>query len=267
MFSPVAILQVDVDGDAVGAHRPVDAALVADARLAAEALAAELDRRGHSGEGFRREEVRRAIAEGGWPHVQYEDASDDGRIDPRTLSRALAELLPEERVVAVDSGHFMGWPAMHLEVPDPAGFVFTQSFQSIGLGLSSAIGAAVAHPDRLTVAALGDGGFLMSAAELSTVARLGLPLLVVVYNDAGYGAEIHHFGPDGHPLELVRFPDPDIAAIGRGFGCDGLTVRGVADLDGLTGWLAGPRERPLVLDAKVTSNRGSWWLEEAFRGH
>ncbi len=52
-------------------------------------------------------------------------------------------------------------------------------------------------PDRLTVAALGDGGATMSIAELDTVARLGLDMIVVVYNDEAYGAEVHHFGPDG----------------------------------------------------------------------
>ena len=106
----------------------------------------------------------------------------------------------------VDSGNFMGYPSMFLDVPDVAGFCFTQAFQSIGLGLASALGAAVARPDRLTVAALGDGGFLMSATELVTAVRLALPLLVVVYDDAAYGAEVHHFGPDGHPLETVTLP-------------------------------------------------------------
>jgi thiamine pyrophosphate-dependent acetolactate synthase large subunit-like protein len=107
----------------------------------------------------------------------------------------------------------------------------------------------------------------MSVAELTTAVRLGLPLLVVVYNDAAYGAEVHHFGPDGHPLDPVTFPDTDLAAIGRGFGCAGLTVRSRADLAGLGDWLAGPRDRPLVVDAKVTSDDGAWWLAEAFRGH
>ncbi|MGE5829980.1 MAG: thiamine pyrophosphate-binding protein, partial [Micromonosporaceae bacterium] len=97
--------------------------------------------------------------------------------------------------------------------------------------------------------------------------RLGLGLLVVVYDDAAFGAEVHHFGPDGHPLDTVRFPDADLAAIGRGFGCFGLTVRSPADLDGVKEWLDGPRTVPLVVDAKVSSARGSWWLEEAFRGH
>ena len=72
-----------------------------------------------------------------------------GRIDPRTLSAALDDLLPAQRTVAVDSGNFMGYPSMYLSVPDVAGFCFTQAYQSIGLGLASAIGAALARPDRL----------------------------------------------------------------------------------------------------------------------
>ena len=199
--------------------------------------------------------------------MPYADETGGGRIDPRTLSIALDDLLPAERTLVIDSGNFMGYPSMFLGVPDTAGFVFTQAYQSIGLGLASALGAAIARPDRLTVAALGDGGFLMSAAELTTAVRLGLPLVLIIYNDAAYGAEVHHFGPDGHPLDIVRFPDEDLAAIGRGFGCAGATVRAPGDLAAVTDWLAGPRRRPLVVDAKVASSHASWWLEEAFRGH
>ena len=117
------------------------------------------------------------------------------------------------------------------------------------------------------MAALGDGGFLMSAGELYSAVRLGRPLLVVVYDDAAYGAEVHHFGPGGHALDTVTFPDTDLAGIARGFGCAGLTVRTPGDLAAARDWLAGPRVRPLVIDAKVVSSHASWWLEEAFRGH
>jgi thiamine pyrophosphate-dependent acetolactate synthase large subunit-like protein len=220
------------------------------------------------GNGYRSAGLRARIAQQGrWRDVPFKDESDGERIDPRALSVALDDLLPAERTVAVDSGNFMGYPSVYLSVPDEAGFCFTQAFQSIGLGLATAIGAAVARPDRLTVAALGDGGALMGVSELETVARLGLPMVVVVYDDEAYGAEVHHFGPDGDPLDTVRFPPADIAAIGRGFGFDGVTVRDVADLAPVRDWLAGPRERPLLIDAKVTSAHGSWWLEEAFRGH
>jgi acetolactate synthase-1/2/3 large subunit len=202
-----------------------------------------------------------------WRDVTYADESDGERIDPRTLSAVLDDLLPAERTVAVDSGNFMGYPSMYLSVPDETGFCFTQGFQSIGLGLASAVGAAIARPDRLAVAALGDGGVLMAASELETIVRLGIPMVVVVYDDEAYGAEVHHFGPDGDPLDTVRFPPADIAAIGRGFGFEGVTVRRAADLAAVRGWLEGRRERPLLIDAKITSAHGSWWLEEAFRGH
>jgi len=280
------VVQVDDDPAAIGAHRPVHLGVPGDvaetARVVADALATGAfggdgtrgERGGEThpvrddGNGYRSAELRARIAQQGrWRDVAFKDESDGERIDPRALSVALDDLLPAERTVAVDSGNFMGYPSMYLSVPDADGFCFTQAYQSIGLGLASAIGSAIARPDRLTLAALGDGGALMGVSELETVTRLGLPMVVIVYDDEAYGAEVHHFGPDGDPLDVVRFAPADIAAIGRGFGFDGVTVRAGADLAPVRDWLAGPRERPLLIDAKVTSAHGSWWLEEAFRGH
>ncbi|MEW2359328.1 thiamine pyrophosphate-binding protein [Spirillospora sp. NPDC029432] len=263
-----AVVQIDLDSAALGAHRRADLALIGDAAETARAAEAELAARGHTARGYRTPAVAERLArERRWRDLPYDDDSDGSRIDPRTLSIALDDLLPAERTVAVDSGNFMGYPAMYLGVPDADGLVFTQAFQSVGLGLATAIGAAVARPDRLTVAALGDGGALMGVAELETAVRLGLGLLVVVYDDEAYGAEVHHFGPGGHPLDAVTFPPADLAAIGQGFGCQAVTVRKREDLGAVADWLAGPRNRPLVVDAKVTGNGPSWWLEEAFRGH
>jgi acetolactate synthase I/II/III large subunit len=270
------VVQVDDDLSAIGAHRPVDLAVLGDVAQTGRAVLAALD--GQGGPGYRSPQLQARIArEGRWRDVPYPDegtrggdgagAEGGGRIDPRTLTIALDDLLPVERMVAVDSGNFMGYPSMFLSVPDARAFCFTQAYQSIGLGLASAIGAALAQPDRLPVAALGDGGALMGVSELETVVRLRMPMVIVVYDDEAYGAEVHHFGPDGHALDTVRFPPADIAAIGRGFGCAGVTIRGPQDLAPVREWLAGPRDRPLVIDAKVTSGSGSWWLEEAFRGH
>ena len=262
------VIQVDLDPDALGANRPVDLGVLGDVAETAAAVEAELATEAYRANGYRSEPVAERIErEIRWRDVPYDDEGDGAHIDPRTFSIALDDLLPAERIVSVDSGNFMGYPSMYLSVPDDDGFCFTQAYQSIGLGLATAIGAALARPDRLPVAALGDGGALMSIAELETAVRLGLPLVVVVYNDEAYGAEVHHFGPDKHPLSTVTFPETDIAAIGRGFGCDALTVRKPEDVRGLAEWLDGPRSRPVVLDAKITSRHGSWWLEEAFRGH
>ena len=179
-----------------------------------------------------------------WRDVPYEDTSTRDRIDPRTLSIALDDILPAERVIGVDSGNFMGYPSMFLSVPDQDGFCFTQAYQSIGLGLATAIGAALARPDRLPVAALGDGGALMGAADLDTVRRLGLPMVVVVYNDDAYGAEVHHFGPDGHPLDTVEFPPTDIAAVARGYGFEAVTVHTLTDLKAVEDWVDRATVRP-----------------------
>ncbi|HTS98668.1 MAG TPA: thiamine pyrophosphate-binding protein [Streptosporangiaceae bacterium] len=261
------VAQVDDDPAALGAHRPVALGVTGDVALTARAVAGALP----EASGFARYRSAalrdRIAAEVRWRDVPYEDEGDGQRIDPRTLSVQLDDLLPAERVVAVDSGNFMGYPSMFLSVPDADGFCFTQAYQSIGLGLASAIGCAIARPDRLTVAALGDGGALMGISELETAVRLGLPMVIVVYDDDAYGAEVHHFGPDGHPLDTVRFPPAKIAKIGRGFGCEAVTVHRPRDLRAVQAWLDGPRDAPLLIDAKVTSSRGSWWLEEAFRGH
>ena len=261
------VAQVDLDDAALGAHRPVDLGVVGDCGSVAEEVLAYLADRGPAREGYRTAAVADAIARRGrWNDEPTDDLSTGDRIDPRTLSRELDVLLPAERIVAIDSGNFMGYPSAYLGVPDQYGFCFTQAFQSIGLGLSTAIGAALARPDRLPVLASGDGGFLMSVAELETAVRLSIPLLCVIYNDAMYGAEVHHFGAEAD-LGTVTFPDTDIAALATGFGADGLTVRRTSDLAGATRWLASAPTRPLVVDAKITSNGGSWWLAEAFKGH
>src|SRR5919198_871362 len=172
-----AVVQVDLDSDAIGAHRPVDLGMVGDVDQTALAVTDELAARGFGAVGYRSDALRaRIAAEGRWRDVPYQDESDGGRIDPRSLSIALDDLLPAERVLAIDSGNFMGYPSMFLSVPDDDGFCFTQAFQSIGLGLFTAVGAALAQPQRLPVAALGDGGALMAIAELETVVRLGLPV-------------------------------------------------------------------------------------------
>jgi thiamine pyrophosphate-dependent acetolactate synthase large subunit-like protein len=169
-------------------------------------------------------------------------------------------LLPDERVVVVDGGNVNAYPGAHLRVPDEEGYVLPLSFQSIGLGLGSVIGAAVARPDRMAVLGTGDGSLLMGAVELETAVRLQLGLLVIVYNDSAYGAEIHLFpGATPKEQEIVRFPDTDIAAIARGYGCDAVTVRSLDDLGGVNAWLESDRNRPLVIDAKITG-RPSWLM-------
>jgi thiamine pyrophosphate-dependent acetolactate synthase large subunit-like protein len=250
------VIQVDRDEEAIAAHRPVDLGIVGDALATAEELLEALGGAGPTAS-RRTPALADEIAAGAWRHVPY-DASTT-HVDPRTLSIALDDMLPAERTVVVDSGHFMGWPSMYLRVPDAAGFVFPQAFQCVGLALGNAIGAAIARPDRLTVAALGDGGALLALPEFETLGRLRLPILVVIYNDAAYGAEVHHFRPMGQAVDLAQFPDTDFVALAQAAGC-----WATDNIDDLRGWLANP-DGPMVLDAKIDPDIVAEWLEEAFR--
>jgi thiamine pyrophosphate-dependent acetolactate synthase large subunit-like protein len=90
------------------------------------------------------------------------DFGPDGRLNPRAVVAALDRILPAERSVVMDGGHFIGWAPMYLSVPDPHAIVLVgTAFQSIGLGFGSAAGVSAARPERTTVLVSGDGGALM----------------------------------------------------------------------------------------------------------
>lgn len=261
------VVQVDADPTALGRHRPVDVAIVGDTAATATAVSGELARRGAPAGTWRTDALAAQIQEGQWRHQPYRDVSADGRLDPRTVAIRLNEVLPAERTVVVDGGDNTGYPILYWDVPDPSGFVFTSAgFQSIALGLSSAVGAAIARPDRLTVASVGDGGLLMAASELETVARLGLRLLVVVFNDAAYGAEVHHFRPAGEPVELVQFPETDAAAWAAALGIASCRVRTLDDLEPVGAWIT-DGTGPMLVDVRIDPDVVLDWAAEAFKGH
>ncbi|GAA1154102.1 thiamine pyrophosphate-binding protein [Nesterenkonia sandarakina] len=260
------VAQVDVEDSALAAHRPVDIPILGSSAAVARALQEGCGDREKVR--YRTRGVQERIAAGArWDQTPTEVLGTPGQsVDPRELSKEINRILPAERIVSIDSGNFMGYPSQYFDVPDEFGFCFTQAFQSIGLGLYTAIGSAVAQPSRMPVLGTGDGGFLMAVQELETAVRLKLPLVVVVYNDAAYSAEVHHFGRE-QDLTTVTFPDTDIAAVARGFGAQGMTVRSTDDLEPLREWVASNPDAPMVIDAKIADDGGSWWLAEAFKGH
>lgn len=255
------LVQVDDRAEAIGMHRLVDLGIVADASAVARATRSALLESGPARTGYRTPAVAaRVRASRYWKDQPLTDFDEPGCVDPAELTNAVDALAPIERTVVVDGGNVNCYPGAHLRVPDDDGFVLPLSFQAIGMGLASAIGAAVARRDRLTILGTGDGSILMAAAELETAVRLELGMLIVVYNDSAYGAEVHLF-PDSteQEQEIVRFPDTDIAAIARGYGCEGVTVRSMDDMEPVRSWLASSRRRPLVIDAKITG-RASWMM-------
>ena len=254
------LVQVDL-GPAPTVSR-VDLCVTGDAAQVARVLLDGVRARGLVASSWRRE-VAADIGLAGWEHEPYDDASTVSRIDPRSLSLALAGLLPAERTLVMDGGHFVGWPAMYWPAADPSALVFTgAAFQTIGLGFAGAVGAAIGRTDRTTVVALGDGGALMGLPELETLIRVSPSALVVIFNDAAYGAEVHMYRPLVTDTSPATFGDTDFAAVARSFGAQAATVRTVADLAGLRAWRQAGCHGTYLLDCKVVPDVVAKYLSD-----
>jgi acetolactate synthase-1/2/3 large subunit len=261
LLDPGATL-VQVDLGAAPTVSRVDLHITGDAAQVARALLDGVQARGWPASAWRCE-VAADIGLVGWEHEPYDDASTTSRIDPRTLSLALAGLLPAERTLVMDGGHFVGWPAMYWPAADPSALVFTgAAFQAIGLGLAGAVGAAVGRTDRTTVVTLGDGGALMGLPELETLIRVSESALVVIFNDAAYGAEVHMYRPLGTDTSPATFSDTDFAAVARSLGATGVTVRTADDLTAVRAWRDAGCHGTFVLDCKVVPDVVAKYLSD-----
>lgn len=163
----------------------------------------------------------------------------DGRLNPRHVTAKLNTILPSNRQIVVDGGHFMSWTAERIEMPDPASFIGVgTAFQSIGLGFGSAVGASVGSPDKFTVCVSGDGGGQMALADLATFIETTEHGAVVIINDAAYGAEIHQYAVLGADPTAMYLPQLDFAAIGEAMGATGIMVDAMDDLEEFSQWIA-----------------------------
>lgn len=257
------VAQIDIEGPKLGYHTPVEIPVLADARAAADALLADLGAK-NGMRGWRNDRVAARMRDGDNHHAPYQDVSSGQFIDPRTLSKAVDAILPTERVVASDSGHFCGWVPRYLRVPNARSSCLSHSFQSIGLGLASAMGLGIANPGSLVVLGAGDGGFLMSLADLETAVRLQLRMCILIYNDSSYAAEVHLYRRRGMSIDIVQFPDTDFAAIARGYGARAATVRTLEDLTPVRDWVSEGAPGVFVIDGKISPDLEADWHAEHF---
>lgn len=225
LFAGVPKIQIDAEPMAIGDPVEVDVALVADAAEALRAIEGSLgdstaDPGGSSsgsGSGVARApgaDLRgRALGD---PAERVTDDPDGD--DPRDVLEALDRTLPRDRAVVVGVGHYSGWAALGLRAPDPRSRLLPWDFGAVGVALGATIGVATADPGRPTICVEGDGGIMMTLPELDTLAREGLPVLVVVLDDRGYGAEADILRRAGRSTDRAWIPTPDLVTIARGLG-------------------------------------------------
>lgn len=188
----------------------------------------------------------------------------DGRLNPRAVVAALEHILPAERSVVMDGGHFIGWAPMYLSVPDPHAMILVgTAFQSIGMGFGSAAGVSVARPERTTVLVSGDGGGLMGLSDFETFLRATRRGVLIVLNDSAYGAELHQYAAKGLHNQAMLIDEVDFAAVGRALGAEGMKAHSMADLAALTEWLASGKDGVFVLDVAISQQVVAEFMAES----
>lgn len=245
------VVHVDDDPGAIGRHRSVDLGIVGDATAVVERLddALESEDVDMGGTFWTDRLKRRVTALPDWTDQEVPAVPD--RVDPRELVLELESLLPDDRFVVTDGGHFINWVLDGISVQHPDAYEWTIDFGAVGVGLPISIGAASSGIDRPVVAFCGDCGFMMSSQELDTAVRQDLPLVVIVMNDDALGSEYQQLQNKNMYREAAIVETPDIAALAEAYGATGYSVTSLDDLDAAASDLASPPRGPVVLDCKI----------------
>jgi acetolactate synthase-1/2/3 large subunit len=251
MELPARLVHLDIDPAVPGRNYPVEAAIVADAKVSTKALLDALD-------GIGAPEV---LAEAGWLErvVAVKDSSRKwlrGTLGPQVgLLDGLAPCLHPGTVVVKDSTiAAYTWGNRLLPVRRPRTSIQSNSF-AIGLGLPQALGAAVGSPEAPVVLLAGDGGFLLAATELATVAQEQLPIVAIIFVDGGYGVirniQDRQYGhEDGRiGVDLGR---PDFCGLATAFGIRAARVDSIGDyVSAVKGALAD--RKPCVVEVDLNA--------------
>ena len=251
------LIHLEIDPEEIGRTTRTDVAMVGDARLGLEDLAAAL----HDNETRRKS---RDAYLGELPERMAEwraGAADrlESTETPINVGRLMGELnktMPADGVLVADGGFAAHWGGLMFDTKQAGRhFLPDRGFASIGYGVPGGIGAQLgAGGGRRVVSLTGDGGFNMSLGELETARRVGANFVAIVFNNAasGYVKALQHavFGEGNYQSsDLVEM---DYAAIARGFGCHGIRVTDPEKLSTAISEGLENTSTPTVIDAIVT---------------
>ena len=212
-------IQIDADEQNIGQNSRPDVGIVSDAK---SALIVALKHQGP-----RPNESRAAwIAEHHAAQKRYSTPFErpTRRASMEGVMADLKATLPSDAITTTDAGSFGQWPQRYLEFEHPDSYI-SPTLGCMGSGVPYAVAAKLAHPDRLVVAHVGDGGFLMTGQEMATAKQYGANVITIVYDNDGYNSIRMHqeaqYPGRQYGTDLVN---PDFAALGSAYGALGLKV-------------------------------------------
>jgi acetolactate synthase-1/2/3 large subunit len=145
-------------------------------------------------------------------------------LKPQKIIWDLRTALDLEDIALCDVGAHKMWMARMFRCEHPNTCLISNGFASMGISVPGAIAARLACPERKVVAVTGDGGFLMNVQEIETAVRLKVSMVVLIWNDAGYGLiewkQMNQFGRPSH----VEFNNPDFIQLAEAFGAKGYRI-------------------------------------------
>jgi acetolactate synthase-1/2/3 large subunit len=141
------------------------------------------------------------------------------------VMKDLNAIVPKDTIYTVDAGNFSAWIHRFVRYDAEDSF-FGPTVGSMGYGIPSAIGAKLAHPNRVVIGTCGDGGFMMTLQELATAVHHKINVIQLVFNNGTYGTIRMHQERD-YPGRTIGtdMKNPDFAALARSFGAEGFTVK------------------------------------------
>ncbi|MET8635943.1 thiamine pyrophosphate-requiring protein [Streptomyces sp. NPDC004680] len=251
-FGQARAVQIDIDPHMVGLRYPFEVNLVGDARETLERLLPLLDTA--KDQGWRRK-IEKNTARW-WEVMERRAAVDAYPINPEYVAHALNDLLPDNVVLASDSGSAANWYARHLKLRGAMRGSLSGTLATMGPGVPYVIGAKFAHGDRPAIALVGDGAMQMNGmAELITVAKYyheweDPRLIVAILNNQDLNQVTWEMrAMEGAPqfLPSQSIPDVAYADFARLIGLEGLRIEKPVDVRGA--WeTALATDRPCVLD-------------------
>jgi len=219
------LIQIDIEPQVVGLNRPVDLALIGDAKATLRALIDAVKRLTKPIPERPDMAEYRATQDAWLSQFAADAASDKTPIHPLRLMRDVRAFFPRDAITVVDGGNTNVWAHYLNRVYAPRSFLWAADSGQLGTGLPFAIGAKLAAPDRPVYAICGDGAFGLNIQELETAARLKLPFVVVVVNDGQWGmikgAQMAAY--DARYIG-VDFDDVRYDLVARAMGCHGERV-------------------------------------------
>lgn len=151
-------------------------------------------------------------------------------VKPQKIIWDLRTAMELEDIVICDVGAHKMWMARMFRCEYPNTCIISNGFAAMGIAVPGAIAAKLAFPERKVVAVTGDAGFLMNSQEIETAVRLGLSLVILIWNDSGYGLikwkQLNQFGRSSH----VDFTNPDFIKYAEAFGAKGYRINQVSEL-------------------------------------